>query len=67
MGEPMSDKKDDIVRIDLTPPQSAKIKAEAGRSTEAIELMGQELEERITPWGRLAANRNETWLIDHAA
>jgi hypothetical protein len=64
----MSDTKaTDIVRIDLTPEQRDKIKAETGRSVEVIELTVQELEARITPWAdRLASNHNETLLVDRA-
>ncbi|HEX8946510.1 MAG TPA: hypothetical protein VF785_25460 [Gemmatimonadaceae bacterium] len=58
-------KENAIVRITLTPEQSDKIKAETGRSAEAIELTVQELEARITP--RLALNHNETLLTDDAA
>ena len=60
-------KENAIVRITLTPEQSDKIKAEIGRSAEAIELTVQELEARITPYFRLAGNHNETLLTDDAA
>jgi hypothetical protein len=63
----MSDKKqNDIVRIDLTPEQSDKIKAEIGRGADAIEFTVEELEARITPWSKLAGNHNETLLTDVA-
>jgi hypothetical protein len=61
------------IRIDLTPEQSERIKAETGRAATTIELTVQELEARIAPMspggytgdlGRLASNHNETFLID---
>lgn len=53
------------VRIDLTPEQTEKIKAETGKTATSIELSVQELEARIVPfWGRLAGNHNETLLVD---
>lgn len=55
-----SRRKDEIVRIDLTPAQAEDIKARTGVDAKALELTLQELEERIAP--RLAANSNETLL-----
>ena len=52
----------EIVRIDLTTSQKEQVKAKTGQQAEAIELTVQELEQRITP--RLAANHNETFLLD---
>lgn len=53
------------VRIDLTPEQSEKIKAETGKIATSIEISVQELEARIAPyWGRLAGNHNETLLVE---
>jgi hypothetical protein len=52
----------DVVRIDLTPAQQDQVKDVTGRDGNAIELTVQELEERIAP--RLAANHNETLLVD---
>ena len=51
-----------MVRIDLTPDQKQRVKAQTGRDAEAIELTVQELEARIAP--RLGANHNETFLVD---
>lgn len=56
---------DTIVRIDLTPNQRQQVKEETGKAAEAIELTVHELEQRIAP--RLAANHNETMLIDGAS
>jgi hypothetical protein len=53
-----------IIRIELTPEQSEKIKAEIGRPATSLELTVQELEARITPFTRLALNHNETLLIE---
>jgi hypothetical protein len=53
-----------IIRIELTPEQSEKIKAEIGRPATSLELTVQELEARITPFTRLAGNHNETLLIE---
>jgi hypothetical protein len=55
----------ELIRIDLTTSQQQAVKAKTGRDAEAIELTVQELEERITP--RLAANHNETLLLDARA
>jgi hypothetical protein len=53
------------IRIDLTPEQTEKIKAETGKTATSIEIDVQELETRIAPfWGRLAGNHNETMLIE---
>jgi len=53
------------IRIDLTPEQSEKIKAETGKTATSIEINVQELEARIAPlWGRLAGNHNETLLVE---
>ena len=52
------------IRIDLTPEQTEKIKAETGKTATSIEISVQELETRIAPfWGRLAGNHNETLLV----
>jgi hypothetical protein len=53
----------ETVRIELTPEQSEKIKAQIGKSASSIELTVQELETRITPF-RLAGNHNETLLVE---
>lgn len=53
-----------IVRIDLTESQKAKIKATTGRDADAVELTVQELEERIAPGIRLT-NHNETFLTEN--
>ena len=45
----MSEKKDEIVRIDLTTEQKEKVKEATNQSAEAIELTVQELEARIAP------------------
>jgi len=60
----MSDRLTDSskVRINLTPDQVEQVKSAIGRDAEAIELTVQELEQRIAP--RLAANRNETLLVE---
>jgi hypothetical protein len=50
----------ETIRIDLAPEQKARAKAESDAS--ATELTVHELEARIAP--RLAANHNETLLID---
>jgi hypothetical protein len=57
-----TDKRNATIRIDLTPEQSDKIKAEIGRTATSIELTVEELEARITPYNRLALNHNETLL-----
>jgi hypothetical protein len=63
----------ETIRIDLTPEQSEKIKAEIGRQATTIELTIEELEQRIAPmspggydgdYGRLAGNHNETFLVE---
>jgi hypothetical protein len=53
-----------IIRIELTPEQSEKIKAEIGRPATTLELTVQELEARIAPFNRLALNHNETLLVE---
>jgi hypothetical protein len=50
------------IRIDLTPEQTEKIKAETGKTATSIELSMRELEARIAP--RLAGNHNETLLVE---
>jgi hypothetical protein len=55
-------KEAEIIRIDLTTPQKEQVKGSTGRDAEAIELTVQELEQRIAP--RLAANHNETFLVE---
>ena len=52
------------IRIDLTPEQTEKIKAETGKIATSIEISVQELEARITPYFRLAGNHNETLLVE---
>jgi len=52
------------IRIDLTPEQSEKIKAETGKTATSIEISVQELEARIAPFFRLAGNHNETLLVE---
>jgi hypothetical protein len=52
------------IRIDLTPEQTEKIKAETGKTATSIEIDVLELETRITPFFRLALNHNETMLIE---
>ena len=53
------------IRIDLTPEQTEKIKAETGKTAMSIEINVQELEARVAPlWVRLAGNHNETLLIE---
>jgi hypothetical protein len=48
------------IRVDLAPEPKARVKADSDASS--IELTVHELEARIAP--RLAANHNETLLID---
>jgi hypothetical protein len=48
MSQP-NDKRDELVRIELTDAQKAQVKAATGKDAESIELKAQELEERITP------------------
>lgn len=55
-----TDRKDEIVRIDLTPTQAEQVRAQTGIQANAIQLTVHELEERIAP--RLALNSNETML-----
>jgi len=50
------------VRLRLTEEQRALLRHGTGRDGEEVELRIEELEERIAP--RLAANHNETMLID---
>lgn len=52
----------ETIRIQLTEEQRARLRRAIGRDGEEIELRVEELEERIAP--RLAANHNETLLID---
>jgi hypothetical protein len=52
------------IRIDLTPEQTEKIKAETGKTATSIEISLEELETRIAPFFRLAGNHNETMLIE---
>ena len=44
-----TDKRPEVVRIDLTATQKELVKAKTGRDAEVVELTVQELEERITP------------------
>ena len=57
-------KKNETIRIELTSAQSKQIKAETGRSVTTIELTLQELEARLTPFHMIAANHNETLLVE---
>ena len=47
MSQPTKDQ--DLIRIDLTDTQKARVKHSIGRDVEAIELDAQSLEERIAP------------------
>jgi hypothetical protein len=49
MSQPEKDKKDEIVRLELTEAQRAQVKSATGKDAESIELRAQELEERIAP------------------
>ena len=49
MSQNKPDKKDDLVRIDLTEPQKEQVKKVTGKEADSIELSAQELEERIAP------------------
>jgi hypothetical protein len=61
----MSSKKENAtIRIELTPQQSEKIQTETGRTVTTIELTVQELEARLTPFHMIAANHNETLLVE---
>jgi len=55
----------EMIRIDLTVDQKARITAESGKEAEAIELTVRELEERLAP--RLSSNHSETLLRTSAA
>lgn len=57
---PTTDRKDEIVRIDLTPAQAEQVRTQTGIQANAIEMTVHELEERVAP--RLALNSNETML-----
>jgi hypothetical protein len=57
-----AENRNDVVRIDLTPAQQRQIKEATDRNADAIELTVVELEARIAP--RLAANHNQTMLVD---
>jgi hypothetical protein len=50
------------VRITLTPVQREQIRVTVGRDAEAIELIVEELEQRITPG--MFSNHNETLLVE---
>ena len=50
-------KKENIVRIDLTDAQKSQIKALTGKEAESLELNVEELEERIAP-----RNPGSSWL-----
>ena len=50
MAQPEKDRKDEIVRLDLTETQKAQVKAATGKDAQSIELKAQELEERIAPF-----------------
>jgi hypothetical protein len=45
----MTEKKEDVIRIDLTAEQKAQVKEATEKNAEAIELTVQELEARIAP------------------
>jgi len=45
----MSDTKQPVVRIDLTPEQKQQVKAATDKSVDSLELTVQELEARIAP------------------
>ncbi len=45
----MSDKKNEVVKINLTKDQKDQIKKETGMDAESLELKVNELEERIAP------------------
>ena len=63
-------RKDPVVRLELTEAQQVQVKRATGRDSVAIELTVEELEERIAPSGagadpgRLAGNHNEPLLVD---
>jgi len=57
-------KKNETIRIELTSAQSEQIKEETGRTVTTIELTLQELEARLTPFRMIAANHNETLLVE---
>ena len=57
-------KKNDTIRIELTSEQSEKIQLETGKTVMTIELTLQELEARFTPYHMIAANHNETLLVE---
>jgi hypothetical protein len=57
-------KKSGTIHIELTPEQSEKIQVETGRTVTTIELTLQELEARLTPFHMIAANHNETLLVE---
>lgn len=40
------------IRVELTKEQQDKIREATGHDAEAIELDAEELEDRISPWGR---------------
>jgi hypothetical protein len=48
MSQP-TDKKDEMVRLDLNETQKAQVKQATGKDAESIELNAQELEDRIAP------------------
>jgi hypothetical protein len=65
----------EVVRINLTTSQAQEIKRITGIEAEAIQLTAEELEQRIAPTilvsqpvvppsGMIAANSNETLLVD---
>lgn len=43
------DKRNEQVRINLTPEQKAQVRSATGKDAEAVELSVEELEERIAP------------------
>lgn len=55
-------KRDDVVRLDLTAAQRELVKSTTGRDAEVLELTAQELEQRIAP--KIATNHNETLLSE---
>lgn len=67
-GHMSTDNANATIRIDLTPEQTEKIKAETGKTATSIEISVQELEARIAPvWSRLALNHNESLLVEQLA
>jgi hypothetical protein len=49
MTQNKPDRKDEVVRIDLTEPQKEQVKKATGKDVDSVELRAEELEERIAP------------------